>query len=888
MKIKKLLMFICFCSTFFSAIKIPSQSVYVEKKEKLAHNFITDESIKDATSEEEINLSKKQFYQFVSNDITYYVADDFQDESKAKVLIRTMDDFSEYPYFKTVTFDLSKRIIEFQKYIPDTNEFKKKFCYISNCLYNQIKSNSFLIDNGRDVKIYNCILDSFQYEIDYAKSFYSYTNHSSILKSSPGKVSHVLDTDNQANLDLFINNQKNKHKNALTVNYTQRATIDDEITLLIPKKYFSISTTRQIYGTEWGFYMDTYPYGVSQYLSQIFIFDIETTPVNKTNAEIFTVTPILNASYIYDSNTDIVSYLQDNTFGITNALYMSNITYVSDYIETFNDYDELEYVPINEHPLNPNDKRYIPNEDLGLFFSQYGVYAKQKTDIDFQTCLLNFSVNALTAVLLDLIPNNLVSFAIGKTIDGIGLLSKKIIEQINSKSVISEEKETASCKIEENGINKTITYYKETNAYNPDENETVDDFHKFISFDFRKQPNLFLTDKEDSISFYAYIVHSKDIDDSYKGLISHCFNFDLAKGTASNHQTICSFSNNIGYTYQPCYQTKDMSISTPIGFEEEHVLQLGLDNSQNFELKFTAPENRKYLFSFFNLPNSTKITFEGEQTFDSGKITTKKFPSVKGFSGPDFIESISNSYQKEIYLEKNKIISIKVNNFDQPKKDLKYYYSQFSMFVYQLNDPITHFTDVQSVLDETYGEYIAKTSYQTISFQPKISGLYTLSMYNDTGSSRFLITDEKSRTLYKMYSNDSERSVILNLTGNSKYYIHYCSNRNNQNVKFFIDKCRYLPSKLVKNDMDYSYIKKNIEYTFIFNPYEDTKAQFSLQPYSVYATANVYDYQHRLLQSPSPSFSFTFSANKIYYIQIKFKIYDNTIINTAFLRVKGM
>ncbi len=249
---------------------------------------------------------------------------------------------------------------------------------------------------------------------------------------------------------------------------------------------------------------------------------------------------------------------------------------------------------------------------------------------------------------------------------------------------------------------------------------------------------------------------------------------------------------------------------------------------------------------------------------------------------------IYDHHEKEITIKKGTAITIQINKFEQTDDAFTFFSGLFSMCVYQLEDPITGFADIQSALDDSYGEYSTSSSYQTISFRPKITGLHTLSMYNDTGTCSFLVTDSKGRTLYEMYSADSERSIILNLKGNERYFIHFYSYSNSHKVKFFIDSCRYLPSVLSSENTNYSYVKKNIEFTFLYNPYADTTVQFSLQPTSVYANVSIYDYQHGLLESPDPSsFSFSFSANRIYYIQIRFMRYDSNLINPAYLQVKG-
>ncbi len=881
MKVKKALVPVCFFSLLF--MSATSISPLSESKRKFSAINLVNDTVADMTSEEQISLSKKKFYQFVSNDITYYVADEYQAMDDSNILIRTMDNFSEYPYLKSVSLDSSKKVIEYQNYDSISNEFTKEFRYIPDSLYYQIKENSMEVDKEEDFNTYNSILNAFQYEIDYARKLGKMCNFAT-LRSSPGKITHYLDTGNQANLDLFIKNKDVKHKNTLFVNNASKVTFDDEITQLIPKTYFGIPQTRQVFGTEWGFYMDTYSYGFSQYISEIFLFDVEIKQADQINAEIFTVTPVVNATYLYDSSTDIVSFFQDNTFGIINPLYMSNIIYVSDYIETYNDYDELEYVPINEHPLNPSDKGYLLSKDNGLFFSDYGFLSTQKTTNSFSNALFKLTFDATKAILLDLIPNNLVSLAVGKTIDGIGLLSKKIIEKINATHI---NKENLGYKTIVDDSKNYVIYFNSNQNYDADEEIDNRNLHKIVSLDLSNQSDLFLSTNKDSISFYEKIVYSKKINNSYKGLISHSFNFDIAKGTAKKHQTICSMSNNIGYTYQPTYQTGNMSISNPFGIQEETFIQLGANNDQPFELKFTSPKDGNYLFSFSNLPSKTKIIFPDNTSFDSGEKEKAMFDQ-DGFKSEQLRLPIINDYKKEVYIKKGMTINFKINRFRSADTASTYSFGCFSVYIYQLESPITDLPDIQSVLTDSYGEYSTSSSYQTISFKPKLSGLHTLSMYNDTLTCSFLVTDSKGRTLYKMYSADSERSIILNLKEDERYFIHFLSYSNSHTVRFFIDSCRYLPSVLPSENTNYSYVKKNIEFTFLFSSYTDTTAKFSLQPTSAYVSVNIYDHQHRLLQSPYPAyFSFSFSAGKIYYIQIRFFRYDSNLINPAFLQVKG-
>ena len=885
MKPRTVLVPLCFFSLLFSSS--PSISHTSESKRKFSAASLINDAVSDAISEEQISLSTKKFYQFVSNDKTYYVADEFQDTDGSSILIRTMDDFTEYPYLKTVSLDSSKKVIEYQRYDSLSNEFTKDFHYIPDSLYCQIRENAMKVDKEEDYDTYSSILNAFQYEFDSVRKAGKACN-SSMLKSSPGRLSYFLDTNSQANLDLFIKNKDVRHKNTLFVNNASKATIDDEITQLIPKKYFGIPQTYEAFGTEWGFYMDTYSYGFSQYLSEVFLFDVEIRQADQESPETFIVTPVVNATYLYDPNTDIVSFFQENTFGITNLLYTSNITYVSDYIETFNDYDELVYEPINEHPLNPNETGYRTNDDWGLFFSSHGVYASQRAASNFEEKILTYTFDATKAILLDLIPNNLASMVVGKTVDGIGLLSKKIIEKNTKETGKLNSAKLASCEKIENGVKKQIAYFMDSNEYNPDTHEPTD-LHKFISYDLSNQSNLFLSTADDFISFYTKIANSKDIDNSYKGLIYQFFSFDLAKGTASKHQTICSMSNNIGYTYQPTYQTGNMSVSNPIGVQEETFIQLGANNNQPFELKFTAPKDGNYLFSFSNLPSQTQIIFPDSPAFNSGESEIYKYShDSDGNKGMKFLIPNFEMFQKELSLQKGATLSIRINKMNQPKKDENYYYALFSMHIYQLESPITNFADIQSVFDDSYNEYSTSSSCQTISFKPKVSGLHTLSMYNDTLNCFFHVTDSKGRKLYQMQSADSERSIILNLKENERYFIHFYSYTNSHKVKFFIDSCRYLPSVLPSENTNYSYVKKNIEFTFLFSPYTDTTAIFSLQPTSTYVNVSIYDHQHRLLANPYPAyFSFSFSANKIYYIQITFFRYDSNLINPACLQVKG-
>ncbi len=881
MKPKTVLVPICFFSLLFSSS--PSISSSSESKRKFSAASLINDAVSDAISEEQISLSTKKFYQFVSNDRTYYVADEFQDTDGSSILIRTMDDFTEYPYLKTVSLDSSKKVIEYQKYDSLSNEFTKEFHYIPDSLYCQIRENALEVDKEEDYDTYSSILNAFQYEFDYVRQSGKACN-SSLLKSSPGRLSYFLDTNSQANLDLFIKNKDVRHKNTLFVNNASKATIDDEITQLIPKKYFGIPQANEAFGTEWGFYMDTYSYGFSQYLSEVFLFDVEIRQADQENPETFIVTPVVNATYLYDPYTDIVSFFQENTFGITNLLYTSNITYVSDYVETFNDYDELVYEPINEHPLNPNETGYRLSKDNGLFFSDYGFLSTQKTNTSFSNAIFKLTFDATKAILLDLIPNNLASLVVGKTVDGIGLLSKKIIDKINKNPSEKNEIKDGIKREDDSQTHKAYLHINEN--YDPDINKNERSKHKFISFDLSNQSDIFISTADDSISYYAGIVSSDNINNSYKGLISHFFSFDLAKGTASKHQTICSMSNNIGYTYQPTYQTGNMSVSRPIGVQEEIFIQLGANNSQPFELKFTAPKDGNYLFSFSNLPSQTQIIFPDSPTFNSGEHKIPLF-NLEGYQMKS-ICPIYNHYEKELSIKKGSAITIRVNKFEQAEDELTFLFGYFSMYIYQLESPITNFADIQSVFDDSHNEYSTSSSYQTISFKPKVSGLHTLSMYNDTLNCFFLVMDSKGRKLYQMQSADSERSIILNLKENERYFIHFYSYGNSHKVKFLIDSCRYLPSVLPSENTNYSYVKKNIEFTFIFSPYTDTTAIFSLQPTSTYANVSIYDHQHGLLANPYPAyFSFSFSADKIYYIQITFFRYDSNLINPACLQVKG-
>jgi hypothetical protein len=111
----------------------------ISKSDVLMANEVNDDiSVKDASSSTIHLIHSIDFYRFLSNDVVYYVGNQFIVDDTL-MLIRTMDDFNLYPYECTDVLDREKKIIEIQRY--NQNTFYIIQIQHKNLTYDQIHLN---------------------------------------------------------------------------------------------------------------------------------------------------------------------------------------------------------------------------------------------------------------------------------------------------------------------------------------------------------------------------------------------------------------------------------------------------------------------------------------------------------------------------------------------------------------------------------------------------------------------------------------------------------------------------------------------------------------------------------------------------------------------------
>lgn len=349
------------------------------------------------------------------------------------------------------------------------------------------------------------------------------------------------ETNNQALLDHYIQTAANDFSYSFP--HSAEGGEDDDIVHLIPRELFMTSGSSYNIGSEWGYYINTFP-SYQGKTSQVLVFDIDSTKMDQENHDVVSISVSFTENYKYYDNFNYITALGSNNLCLANPAYSTAIAY--------------SRIPGNiknvDHP-NPGDPNYSNLLDNGYTFSecisryigQKSIYGANPTTFSNIVSFIGKTFQtAYNLATLTLDPSNIIDFVLDLIWDFATPFFDNIMDQNTA---------TLTPKISDPSIlNGKYFYmfdsYQDGQNYNWIRNE--DRLCKIFATRFpgannsidsstidRTNPLLF-KEEDDTITYSTTILNSEN-DDSYTAYITHAIQLDIFDDTTS------AFHQNVDY-----------------------------------------------------------------------------------------------------------------------------------------------------------------------------------------------------------------------------------------------------------------------------------------------------------------------------------------------------
>lgn len=801
----------------------------------------------------EDDILSKNVYRYSQGDLDYFIVDTFSNEEDTFDFLRIPVQPEDYIYEKNPLLDLTNKFAELQIYDDANNTFNKSFYYLSDNCFELLDEKAVDIDCVLDKSIADDINYGFQLETIYKRK-----SKRRMLRraDNPTHAFYYGTLNNQALLDnyaLAVNNHRLNYLLSKPGDNHKYIELDDPITALIPKNAFRIEGENNIYGSEWGYYLTTSRYSSSIIQTEVFLYDIEVLEIDDALRTGMKITPVVNGTYFYNEETDVVYYANDNSFCLYSPQYLMNVSYVDEVDWFFNDYDEREFYVKTKHQPNPGDSDYVSALDEGqcIEYSDFEFLGRRPSQSNDKNIASSFL------------------FAIGKTID--------VLQFLNISSVYDLVLDVASrvCSITEKCIEtmaKTINNGSGTvdsekcRFYEKVEQNFVEQYPyamedcKNIFYKYPSE-NLILKTSNDYFKAFDKLYRSSDITKDYRTLLSQRLDMKLGYDYQGLNY-ITSIQPGVSELRVYGLQTPNMN-SISVG-KQKHVM---LNNEANlFQCYDSHLEPGKYRLMLFNVEQGMKFS------------PTFRDPFIVSENGSSYPLSLDFS------IEQNERVGFSVI---KTTKDGKYVSGTFDFILLKIVDDVEFPTDSNKPnalhfdLENTYDP-------KTITFRCNETSLYSFRVHSDNGGVLFTISDSFGRVIYDSISYAGDGYfVYLLLNSHKRYYINYKTRSSNGALRLNIFKDRYIPKTLCKGETDYRYISnQEKQRTFLFVPDSDHNC---LLKSSISGTAiRVYDENLNLLARGSGSLAFNFYQHNFYLIFIDYSCYDYSILKVATLQIKTM
>lgn len=806
----------------------------------------------------ENEMTKRSIYRISQGFLDYLVVDTFSDTDDVFDFLRIPEQPNNYIYEKSKFLDVEKKFVECQRYDITAGSFEKKFCYISDECFEKLEEKAVDIDVGVNEEIEKNINFGFQLETMYKRQ------HKKRLTRAYNNQALVtsLSVNYQSILDNYFYSINFSHSiNALSSianGHNKCFGSDDPIVTLIPKHYFSTIGTSEICGKEWGYYINTSPYYAKINQAEVFLYDIEilnTHDSSRTGMKLF---PVVNATFFYDYDQDLVYYANNNCFCLYSPEYALNVSYADEVDWFFNDYDEREFYVTKQHQPNPGDPDYNPVNDLGqcIRSSEFEMSGPKPRELVAQEALIRIA----KALICDILPTfdlgEIYNLAAG-TISKSTAISDAIIAKLraNAEDGCVTVAKTANGKwLLKEDVEQRFTEFRPNNIADC----------KNVLFEYISK-NIILKTPDDYFSALSSLHQFFGITEDYRILLSH--HLDITLGyDYSALSYITTIHVNASELVVPKYQSPDLgTIRTAIS---QHVVFC--EEKGNYVWHYPNLEAGNYRLVFNHIDNFMSITttFGKNVWYDIDKDTENVIVQ----------EPIALSFSLK---QKGSIgFTVSRKNFDGCL-----FRGSFDFILFKIEKTIEYQPEYIDVPDTISVNLIGEYTPKTIVFVPSDTAMYTFSGHTDHQGVMFSIFDSKGRILYDnvSYSEDGYYACFL-LNKNNKYYITYRLG-GSLNLKIFRNK--YIPPYLPKGITSYRYSSNQRRVNcFLFIPrYKyDCEMWYS----SGGQTIRIYDEKLTLLKSVQGKMTFTFDANKLYLIYIKFPINDNNVLQFASLTINTL
>lgn len=841
--------------------------------ERELENYISkiDVSINNENNIVNELIDKHDFYYFEHGNGEFFVADTSLDDDY--ISIRYVLNPSECYYVGYDMLDVTKNIFEVQF----ADEFRKEFYYVSDLTVNKIKSKvTFEISS----EIKDRLISEFNYENYYIRL--DSVEDKNMVKRSPILTeadSTKFNTDGA--LDNYIKTSKNKAAiSRVSINGTYQETSDDPIVTLLWKNTFMSKGTNDWFGIEWGFYKRTYQYETNKLMTDVFIYDLDVMYPGDEQNEIVSLVPVVNKSFIYNQETNLVTYWGENTLCITCPNYTSLISYVDNYTEEVDCDGEYIYTLNGPHLYNNGEDGYDAGKDYGFIFESYGAYLEgvcQNSVLFLDTEKKVFS--AFYNILTDLINpfetpiiSNLYTWA---TTAIYNLISDEIFKnKVISPSKVDCRKNNNGCYVYEDGL------ISGASGFNSDLAKTNKGYNYNLSSD-KTEENLYFKNSNHLISFNSKLESSRnEKNKDYQAMIDHKLTFKIVEDLSlqSGIKEVKNVSKEFQYLYAP-YLTSNCELNldsiTPFSTFMTNFNKNGDKSNYNLECKTSG----NYLFEFSNYPSNTRIDFDGKEIFyaDRTKIT---YPNSATIAKVDYYAPKNVTFSKEINLQAGNKYFMKVYSQNVGGD---YFFGNIKVRIYLMDS----YLNVNSLENDGYDLYhknIKNASrYKTIRLNILGNSLCTFNLKSNESLSGAITCEDGTILFDGMYQSGYTFSLPV---GSSQYL--YLSVKSTADIDISLSKNKHLPMEVYSG---YRYKTSSLSYSGMALIYYCKSDQtITFKPHGIvisYHWIEIRDMDGTLLKKGDngKSLSYSFVENKYYIISLSCSSYDKNVYENITLEV---
>ncbi len=700
-------------------------------------------------------IEKYDYYE--SNDFgnDFIVADTLDEETFSENIIEVKlinNQKQYYDYGVSVSLRNEDYVVEFLTY---ENDILLKSFYIPTT--NEVDT---ILEKVKRIEqkdsVFKRVVTSMTYETTYKQSFDDVAICNSV------NIAGMI--DKQAPLDHFLKT-KNQADSILPTNANSNIPSSDNcIVNLLGRNIFTTAGTYQKSGAEWGYYAKTTVDKGNDLLTSVLIYDIKTIKEDDINPDIVSISPVLSMDYKYNYESNVVYQYTANNYCLGNPSYKAGIKYV------VLPNDNSKFVP-----LNPGEKNYIENDDLG-----YCIGAKAAKMIG-QPKSFAGKADYMSDILV-----LLGNVMLGAATSGLSLPAQAVIGgsyTLLTDAVLKAKEEKTKEPYNFKYSNKDgKVIYDMTDidgATSLSGAKEAKQFAKYLEFTMqnenkefmnsddkaeRKNPILF-KDSTDTIN-YMFKLISSDKEDRYLAQITHLFSAEIFNDNTwlfkQNPTYIGSTSSEWSYVFGKDFNSKEIKVESG---HKDTIIAFGKSNEK--VATFTPKKTGIYDILLHDMPSDTTFTINSFSKSTSSKFVADAWGKSRLVSSQGYLKyyislNAGTTYQLGF--------SRTVNNCRK--------FGMGRLTIYESDCSSVTSGESKNDLNFVCRDIINENGYYIDNqFIPKQDGQYTIvvtpSASSNTKDTYMLLLDDEYNVIAADDDGWGDRiaGVRINLVANKAYYI---------------------------------------------------------------------------------------------------------------------